>query len=47
MSKKLFKEYAQELTDEQVSQLTGVGASLRDFGEAIEKEWLARNGKNP
>lgn len=46
MSKKLFKEYAEGLTDEQVSQLTGVGASLRDFGEAIEKEWLARNGKN-
>lgn len=46
MSKKLFKEYAEGLTDEQVSRLTGVGASLRDFGEALEKEWLARNGKN-
>jgi len=46
MSKKLFKEYAEGLTDKQMSQLTGVGASLRDFGEALEKEWLARNGKN-
>ena len=46
MSKKLFQEYAQGLTDEQMRQLTGVGASLRDFGEALEKEWLARNGAN-
>ena len=46
MSKKMFQEYTKGLTDEQMRQLTGVGASLRDFGEALEKEWLSRFGKN-
>lgn len=46
MSKKMFQEYAEGLTDEQLSQLTGVGAALRDFGDSLEKVWLSRFGKN-
>ena len=33
------------MTDEQIESLTGVGATLRDFGGCLEGEWLARNGK--
>lgn len=45
MSKKRFTEFVEGLNDEQIEALTGVGATLRDFGTCLEAEWLKRNGK--
>jgi hypothetical protein len=45
MSKKRFKAFVEGLSDEQIDNLAGVGASVRDFGTALESEFLARRGK--
>jgi len=45
MSKKRFTSFVEDLSDEQIDNLAGVGASLRDFGTALESEFLARRGK--
>lgn len=44
MSKKHFKAFAEALTDEQMKGLVGVGATLREFGKALEEAFLARFG---
>jgi hypothetical protein len=45
MSKKRFTAFVEALSDEQIDDLAGVGASVRDFGTALESEFLARRGK--
>jgi hypothetical protein len=45
MSKKEFSEYAATLDDDTLRALTGVGATLRDFGAALESEWASRHGR--
>ena len=39
MSKKRFAEYVESLTDEQLKNCTGVGASIRELGKALEDRW--------
>tara|TARA_R110001632_G_scaffold11189_4_gene40547 strand:+ start:1186 stop:1944 length:759 start_codon:yes stop_codon:yes gene_type:complete len=45
MSKKRFASFVEDLSDEQIDNLAGVGASLRDFGTALEADFLVRRGK--
>lgn len=45
MSKKEFAAFAENMTDDELSAVTGVGAVLRDFGTAMEKEWQSRFGR--
>lgn len=44
MSKAHFANFAENLTDAELHNLTGVGASLREFGKVLEDEWRGRNG---
>ena len=44
MSKKHFAAFAEALSDEQMKGLVGVGATLREFGKALEEAFLERFG---
>ena len=44
MSKKAFVAYAEDLSKEELMAMTGVGATLREFGKALESEWQKRFG---